>query len=238
MFGTSPSSNRKRIDAVWLPVAMQLPVLGPHAVATRGRTRRSRARRELDQHPFGVGNAAVEPHAVVEARPSAHLPRRSGDGERHHVGDEGEHRRGDGAAVAASGPERHGRPSLASRAAPRASRCACSSCRRRARPAWTASAPADDSGSPTVGIGDVLPGQAVVDGDPRGSDGDERGPARWPWPARAPAPPACPPRGAPPPRSTMSPRNGWLTNWVEHQSTSRWVAASIATTDTASPVPP
>jgi hypothetical protein len=38
--------------------------------------------------------------------------------------------------------------------------------------------------------------------------------------------------------SMTSPTWAWATNWVTTQSASRWVAASMARTDAATPVPP
>ena len=238
MFGTWPSSKRKRIDAVWLPVAMSSPVLRPHPQRPVAEPAVGQLAEELDEHPLRVGHATVEAHAVVEARPGAHLPGRSGDRHRHHVGDEREHRRGER-------PRRRGARPRTRRwvPSPRRSRLAHldvlgPAVGARVRRAWRACAPATSSGALTVRHRRRTAREPVVDGDAGRSDGDERGLVVGAWPARAAGRRACPPPAARPPTSTMSPMNGWLTNCVEHHSTSRWVAASIATTDTARPVPP
>ena len=154
--GIWPSSKRKRIDAVWLPVAMSCPPPSTPA-ASRGRTRRWRQlAEELDEHPLRVGHATVEAHAVVEARPGAHLPGRSGDRHRHHVGDEREHRRCEGPVVAALGPEGDG-GAVVPQIRPGASRCAWSSCRRSGRRAWLVMRGGESSGALTFGIGTYWP---------------------------------------------------------------------------------
>src|SRR5690349_2279654 len=65
----------------------ELALLGPDAERPVAEAAVGELPVELDQHPPRVGHAALEPHAVVEAGASAHLPGGAGDGHGHHVGD-------------------------------------------------------------------------------------------------------------------------------------------------------